>query len=200
LFVASSNTGKLAEFRGLAAASPAGISPELELLPGFSELPTFGESAPTFAENAAGKAWHYSRWSEGPIIADDSGLIVDALGGAPGVHSARYAGSDASSAERISKLLGELRSCHGRDRKARFVCALALALRGRVLAVFSDSVGGEILEAPRGEGGFGYDPVFFYPAVAKTFAEIPPAEKNRLSHRGKAFRKLLDFLASSAVL
>jgi XTP/dITP diphosphohydrolase len=200
LFVASSNAGKLAEFRALAAANPPGVSPELDLLPRFSELPLFEESAPTFAENAAGKASYYSRLSEGPTMADDSGLVVDALGGAPGVHSARYAGSNASSPERISKLLGELRSFHARDRKARFVCVIALALRGRVIAVFSDSVEGEILEAPRGEGGFGYDPVFFYPPLAKTFSELSPAEKNRLSHRGKAFRKLLDFLASSAVL
>lgn len=200
LFLASSNPGKLKEFRGLAASAAGGASIDLQLLPRFSQLPVFEESAPTFGENAAGKALHYSRFSETPVIADDSGLVVDALGGAPGVYSARYAGPNASNAERVDKLLAEMRACESKDRRARFVCVLALALRGRVLGVFSDAVEGEILQAPRGTGGFGYDPVFFYPQAGKSFAELSAEEKNRYSHRAKAFHRLADFLASSPVL
>jgi XTP/dITP diphosphohydrolase len=200
LLLASSNPGKLREYRTLALAGPPDLHLELELLPHFSELPRFEESAPTFAENAAGKALHYSRFTELPVLADDSGLAVDALGGAPGVHSARYAGAGASDGERIVKLLGELRSRHGSDRRARFLCVLALAKRERIVGVFSDRVEGEILDAPRGADGFGYDPIFYVHALGKTFAEIPAEEKNLYSHRGKAFRKLLEFLASSPVI
>lgn len=200
LFLASSNPGKLKEFRGLAASAAGGASIDLQLLPRFSQLPVFEESAPTFGESAAGKALHYSRFSATPVIADDSGLVVDALGGAPGVYSARYAGPNASNAERVDKLLAEMRACESKDRRARFVCVLALALRGRVLGVFSDAVEGEILQAPRGTGGFGYDPVFFYPQAGKSFAELSAEEKNRHSHRAKAFHRLADFLASSPVL
>jgi len=200
LFLASSNPGKLSEFRALAASCMAIVSMELELLPDFSALPPFEESAPTFAENAAGKALHYSLLSEAPVVADDSGLVVDALGGAPGVHSARYAGPSASNAERIEKLLLGMRGFAPQDRRARFICVLALALRGRVRAVFSGAVEGEILAAPRGAGGFGYDPIFYYSPAHKSFAEITADEKNRYSHRAKAFRRLADFLASSPVL
>jgi XTP/dITP diphosphohydrolase len=200
LFLASSNAGKLKEFRALAANAAAKVSHELQLLPNFSELPAFEESAPTFGENAAGKALHYSRCSGLPVIADDSGLAVNALDGAPGVRSARYAGPDASSAERVEKLLAEMRARGSKDRRARFVCVIALAVPGRVVAVFSDEVAGEILEKPRGTGGFGYDPVFFFGPAGKSFSEMSTDEKNRYSHRAKAFRKLADFLASSPVL
>jgi XTP/dITP diphosphohydrolase len=200
LFLASSNPGKLAEYRALARAaslSPSGIqSPiESELLPGFESLPPFDESAPTFAENATGKALRYSRLSEGLVFADDSGLVVPALGGAPGVLSARYAGPGASSAERNAKLLYELRGKSGRERAAYFVCAISLAERGRVKAIVTARVDGEILEAPRGDRGFGYDPVFYVPELGKGFAEISADEKNEYSHRGRAFRKLLAFLS-----
>jgi XTP/dITP diphosphohydrolase len=197
--VASSNPGKLREYRALASQDSSSLAVELDLFPRFSELPPFDEAAPTFAENAAGKALHYSRLADEPILADDSGLVVDALGGAPGVHSARYAGPDASDAERVAKLLAELRATGATDRRARFVCVLALARRGRMLGVFSEAVEGEIVDAPRGADGFGYDPVFFVPALGKTFAEIPAESKNSHSHRGKAFRKLLGFLASSSL-
>lgn len=200
LFLASSNIGKLNEFRALAADKAGVVSLDLQLLPNFSELPAFEESAPTFSENAAGKALHYSRFSEMPVMADDSGLMVDALDGAPGVRSARYAGPNASSAQRISKLLSDLRASGSEDRQARFVCVIALAVRGRVIAVFSDMVEGTILEDPRGAGGFGYDPIFFFGPAAKSFAEMSAEEKNRYSHRAKAFAKLADFLASSPVL
>ena len=196
LLLASSNPGKLREYRALAPQGASSLAVELELLPRFSELPPFDESAPTFAENAAGKALHYSRFAQEPVLADDSGLVVDALGGAPGVHSARYAGAHASDAQRVAKLLAELRASGATGRRARFVCILALAQRGRVVGLFSDAVEGEITDAPRGASGFGYDPVFFIPALGKTFAEIPHEVKNVHSHRGKAYRKLLAFLAS----
>ena len=178
----------------LAAASTPSIPTELALLPDFHSLPAFEENAPTFAENAAGKALHYSRLNDGLIFADDSGLVVPALGGAPGVHSARFAGTDATNSQRIAKLLGEIHGKTGHDRDAYFVCAITLARRGRAIAVVTDRVEGEILEAPRGSGGFGYDPVFYFPAQKKTFAELSADEKNEHSHRGKAFRKLLAVL------
>jgi XTP/dITP diphosphohydrolase len=195
LVVASSNEGKLREYRALVGTFGAGIA--LELLPNFDALPKFAEAAPTFAENAVGKALHYSRLFPRLLIADDSGLVVPALGGAPGVHSARYAGPAATDADRVQKLLGEMRDKRAQDRRARFVCVLALAEAGNVRGVFSASAEGEVLETPRGAGGFGYDPIFVLPELSKTFAELSREEKNRLSHRGKAFRKALDFLLST---
>ena len=169
---------------------------ELELLPRFESLPVFEETAPTFAENAAGKALHYSRFQKGLVFADDSGLVVPTLGGAPGVHSARYAGVDAENSRRIEKLLREMKNLKDEARAAHFVCAIALAQEGRALAIVTDRVDGEILQAARGTGGFGYDPVFYFPALTKTFAELSADEKNQYSHRGKAFRKLLAVLSS----
>ncbi len=196
LFLASSNPGKLTEYRALATASASTLVVELGLLPDFDALPAFEENAPTFGENAAGKALHYSRLWDGLVFADDSGLVVPALGGAPGVHSARYAGPQATNSERIEKLLREMRGKTGSKREAHFVCATAVAERGRAMAIVTDRVDGEILEAPRGLGGFGYDPLFYFPALEKTFAELPAEEKNQCSHRGKAFRKLLVALST----
>jgi XTP/dITP diphosphohydrolase len=187
LFLASSNANKLREYRSMAE----GCAIELDLLPQFRELPAFPEDAPTFAENAAGKALHYSRSSEEIIFADDSGLVVPALDGAPGVHSARYAGENASDAQRIGKLLAEMRSMENDERSGRFVCVIAAARAGKMLAVMSDSAEGMITEDPRGHEGFGYDPIFYFPPRAKAFAELRETEKNEVSHRGKAFRKLL---------
>ena len=194
LLVASSNQGKVREYRALAEAVGARV--ELESIPNFDRIPAFEENAPTFAENAAGKAIHSSRYASGIVIADDSGLVVPALGGAPGVLSARYAGPDASDADRIHKLLHEMSGMKGDDRRARFVCVLAIAESGKVCGLFSACAEGEILEAPRGDHGFGYDPVFYFPALGKTYAEISREEKNLHSHRGKAFRKALEFLLS----
>jgi len=190
LYLASGNAGKLREFQMLAG----GHALELVLLPGYPALPEFEESASTFAENAAGKALYYSKHCDGMVFADDSGLVVPALGGAPGVLSARYAGLGASSEQRNTKLLGELRGKKGDGRAAYFVCVIAAALRGRASAVVSAKVAGEILQEPRGRGGFGYDPVFCFPALGKTFAELSAEEKNRQSHRGKAFRRLMEVL------
>ena len=194
LFLASSNRGKVEEFVALTLASEKETPLDIALLPGFDSLLPFEENAPTFAENAVGKALHYSRLADGLVFADDSGLVVPALGGAPGVRSARYAGPHATSAERIAKLLAEMRGKTGSDCAAHFVCAIAVAERGRPIAVITDRVDGGILEAPRGSGGFGYDPVFYFPALRKTFAELVPEEKNQHSHRGKAFRRLLAAL------
>lgn len=190
LCLASGNPGKLHEFQVLAA----GHALELQLLPGFAAIPEFEENAPTFAENAAGKALYYSRHCQGIVFADDSGLVVPALGGAPGLHSARYAGAGASNEQRIAKLLAELQGKKGAERAAYFVCVIAAAQQGRAVAVVSAKVDGEILEAPRGRGGFGYDPVFFFPELGKSFAELQPGEKNQFSHRGNAFRRLMEVL------
>ena len=190
LLLASGNPGKLKEYEILAA----GRRIELQLLPGFAALPEFPEDAPTFAENAAGKALYYSKHADDLVFADDSGLVVPALGGAPGVLSARYAGPGASSERRNTKLLDAMYGKSGVERAAYFVCVIALALRGRCLAVVSGKVDGEILEQPRGAGGFGYDPVFYLLELGKSFAELNAEEKNQRSHRGKAFRRLMEFL------
>jgi XTP/dITP diphosphohydrolase len=198
ILLASSNRGKLAEFQALAAAATGAI-PAMELFSAFDSLPQFEESAPTFAENSAGKAAHYSRFTELTVLADDSGLEVNALGGAPGVHSARYGGPGASDADKIQKLIGEMRGKSADERAARFVCVLAIAQGGRVLAVTSDFAAGVLLDAPRGAAGFGYDPIFYMNEVQKTFAELSCEEKNRFSHRGKAFRRMLAALWTTPI-
>jgi XTP/dITP diphosphohydrolase len=192
LLVASSNAGKLREYRELARGSAL----ELDLLPNFRELIPFEETALTFAEIAVGKALYYGRFTDEMLIAEDSGLVVPALGGAPGVYSARYAGPNGTDAECVQKLLREMQGKTGSDRRARFVCVTALAQKGRALAVVSDFVDGLIAEEPRGTHGFGYDPVFLLPEFGRTSAEISPDEKNRISHRAKAFRKIQDVLTS----
>jgi XTP/dITP diphosphohydrolase len=164
------------------------------LLPQYAELPEFEESAQTFAENAAGKAFYYSRQGDAIVFADDSGLVVPALGGAPGVLSARYAGPGASNEQRIAKLLFEMKELGQANRNAYFVCVIAAVRNGRAVAVVSEKVDGEILDSPRGSGGFGYDPVFYFPPLGKTFAELRAVEKSLQSHRGKAFRRLLEVL------
>lgn len=195
LLLASSNPGKLREYMELARGSGVVI----ELLPRFGEFPAFEECAPTFAENSAGKALHYSRFTDGAVLADDSGLVVPALGGAPGVHSARYAGPGATDADRVQKLLREMRGKEGAERRARFVCVTAVAQAGRAIAVVSDLAHGVITEEPRGAGGFGYDPVFLFEELGRTYAELTRNEKNAYSHRGKSFSKLLYMIASDNV-
>lgn len=189
LFLGSSNPGKLKEFQEFSRDRNSRV--ELATVPAIESIPEYREDAPTFGENALGKALYYSRQSDGAVICDDSGLVVAALGGRPGVHSARYAGPNATNQQRIEKLLEELNGKRGQEREAHFVCVIALAKGGRALAVVSDRVDGVILEKPRGAGGFGYDPVFYFPALRKAFAELTAEEKNRYSHRGKAFLRLL---------
>jgi XTP/dITP diphosphohydrolase len=190
VLLASSNPGKLYEYRELASGATLDIS----LLPRFEKIPEFDESAPTFAENSAGKALHYSRYSDEIVMADDSGLVVPALDGAPGVRSARYAGPDASAADRMAKLLREMSGKTGEQRRARFVCVISIARQGRALAIVSDKVEGSIATEPRGTNGFGYDPAFLFPDGRRTYAEVTSQEKNAASHRGKAFRRLLEAL------
>ena len=184
------------EFQQLAAESSAeGF--EISSLPDFAKFPAYEENASTFAENAAGKALHYSKFTEEPVLADDSGLVVPALGGAPGVHSARYAGPGATDADGVAKLLREMKDMTGDARRAHFICVIVVAWQGRALAVVSDSAEGSIVSAPRGTNGFGYDPVFLFPEIGKTYAETSDSQKNLLSHRGKAFRKTMYVLSST---
>lgn len=202
LFLASTNPGKLREFRSAALAN--GIA--VEALSDIGQLPDCVEDGQTFEENARKKALHYSRYSEGLVFADDSGLTVDALDGAPGIRSARFAGPLASDAANNTKLIEELRRvavdrvprATGSDASllpaAHYICVIALARRGQVIALTEGRADGVILCEPRGSGGFGYDPYFFYPPLGKTFAELSPEEKFAVSHRGAAFRKLLAFL------
>jgi len=192
VLIATSNPGKLRDFAGAAMAH--GIT--IVSLPDFDSLPGVREDGATFEANARKKAEHYSRFAPGEIVlADDSGLEVDALGGAPGVHSARYAATspDGNADDRANnaRLLREL--AHASDRHARFVCVIAVARDGHTLSTFRGEADGLILDAPRGAGGFGYDPLFFFPAPAKTFAELSPEEKAAVSHRGAAFRKFLEW-------
>src|SRR5271154_4459471 len=151
LFLASSTPGKLREYVELARGSGVAIG----LLPRFGEFPSFEESAPTFAENAAGKALHYSLFTDEAVLADDSGLVVPALGGAPGVYSARYAGPGASDADRVQKLLREMRGKEGAERRARFICVTAVAQAGRAIAVVSGFAGGGVTGEAPGGGGVG---------------------------------------------
>lgn len=199
VYVATSNPGKIRDFEG----AVRDIEVRITLLPGFAGLPAAIEDGATFEENARIKAEHYSRYFPGELVlADDSGLAVDALNGAPGVHSARYAavvaGADTSSENSddqknnqlvISQLEGVPPDC----RSGRFVCALAAAKDGVTLGIFHGEVCGQLLTAPRGAQGFGYDPLFHFPQLCKTFAEISAEEKAKYSHRGKAFRQFLDW-------
>jgi XTP/dITP diphosphohydrolase len=194
LLLASSNPGKLREYRELADDSDF----DLTELPNFREITEFEESAPTFAENAAGKAQYYSRFADENVLADDSGLVVPSLGGAPGVYSARYAGANATDRERVDKLLREMKGKKGNERRAVFICVTAVAKQGRVIAVTSGLAQGVLTEEPRGTNGFGYDPIFLFPELQRTYAELTNLEKNHLSHRGKAFRSMLGVLAGSA--
>jgi XTP/dITP diphosphohydrolase len=198
LYVASSNPGKLRDFAVAAGANNTRILP----LPGLDSIEPPAEDAPTFEGNAREKAIYYSRFLPGKIVlADDSGLEVDALGGAPGVRSARYAAdagfyADASTdANNNLYLLQQLARAPETKRGARYQCVLAAARDGAALLTAEGTVEGRILTAPRGSNGFGYDPLFYLPARACTMAEMDDETKWTLSHRGKAFCALLGLLA-----
>lgn len=193
IYAATTNPGKLRDFAVAAEASGIRVEP----LPKLDQIVAPHEDQPSFAGNAALKAAYYSRYANGYVLADDSGLEVDALRGEPGVRSARYAqdlGFDAPEAGTTDErnnlcLLGRMEGIA--ERAARYHCVLALARAGEVLFTADGSVEGEILTAPRGSGGFGYDPLFYLPELQRTMAEIPLDEKHTLSHRGRAFRALL---------
>ena len=196
ILVATSNPGKLRDLAG--AAVPFGVT--ILPLPNFHLLPEVVEDGLTFEANARKKAAEYSLHVPGEIVlADDSGLEVDALGGAPGVHSARYAALEAGDSTtgnspdsaNNARLLRELAAVPAGEATARFVCVLAAARDGNVLGIFSGKVEGVILSQARGTHGFGYDPLFFYPPLNKTLAELTAEEKAVVSHRGAAFRKFL---------
>jgi len=189
LFCATSNPGKAREF-ALAAGDRIAIEP----LPGFGAIPPCVEGGATFAENAAIKACHYGAHAPGLLFADDSGLEVDALGGAPGVFSARFSGPGATDESNNRLLLEKLQGVA--DRRARFVCAIAVAHDGRLAGVYTGSVEGLILDSPRGARGFGYDPLFYYPPFACTFSEVEGERKFAVSHRGQALRAMLRALNS----
>ena len=191
LLLASQNPGKLNEMRLLADGLPYRVLGPRDL--GIDESPE--ETGRTFLENAVLKARHYAGLSGLLTVADDSGLSVLALGGGPGLYSSRFGGDGASDADRNRLLLEKLRGVPREKRGARFTSAVAVAKGGDVLFQAEESVEGLIAEEPRGSGGFGYDPLFFYPSFGKTFGEVSRADKDRVSHRGKAFARLRAFLA-----
>jgi XTP/dITP diphosphohydrolase len=192
LVVATANPGKLREFRALLAGLPFELTSLAELA-----LPSPEEIGASFLDNALLKARHAAALSGCAAVADDSGIEVDALHGAPGVHSARYAGSGASDAANNTKLLSALKGVPPDARQARYRCALVyIEAAGARPQVAEATWEGVISETPRGTGGFGYDPYFWLPDLGKTAAELDPAEKNRLSHRGKAMRTLRELLAA----
>jgi XTP/dITP diphosphohydrolase len=200
ILIATSNPGKLRDFAGAASANEI----EVEPVPNFSSLPTVIEDGLTFEANARKKAESYSRHVPGEIIlADDSGLEVDALGGAPGVHSARYAAdqphlvdNNTDDHDNNIRLIRELRKIPPEKRTGRFVCVIAAARDGSTLAVFRGQAEGVLLDVPRGANGFGYDPLFYFPPIQKTFAELTAEEKSQYSHRGNAFREFLVWISS----
>jgi len=197
VLIATSNPGKLRDFAG--AATPLGIT--IESLPNFESIPTAVEDGLTFEANARKKAEYYSAFAQGEIVlADDSGLEVDSLGGAPGVHSARYAadqphlvGNNTDDQANNARLIRELRKIPAQNRTGRFVCVIAAARDGQTLNTFRGQAEGTLIDSPRGSNGFGYDPLFYFPSIQKTFAELTPEEKAQYSHRGAAFRLFLDW-------
>jgi len=201
VLLATSNAGKLRDFAGAAAAF--GIT--IANIPNFSSLPEVVEDGATFEENARKKAETYSLAAPGELVlADDSGLEIDALGGAPGVRSARYAADDPHAAEcstvdeaNNAKVLRALKRVPEQKRSARFVCVLAAARDGQTVHTFRGSAEGIILDAPLGKNGFGYDPLFYFRQIDKTFAELSAEEKAQYSHRGKAFRAFLSWFGAA---
>ena len=193
LLIATGNGGKIAEFRSLLAPLPL----ELRTLKEFPGIGEVEETGRTFSENAVLKATVYGRQSRLWTLADDSGLEVDALGGAPGLYSSRYGGPGLTDSQRVERLLEELAQLPQRERRARFVCVVAIADgMGRIGNISTGSCEGRIAIAPRGTEGFGYDPVFLPDGFDQTFGELPAAIKLNISHRALAIKAAYSFLAS----
>jgi XTP/dITP diphosphohydrolase len=190
LLIATTNAGKVREIKRSLAGLPFEVMRLEDVLPGAS----FRERGKTFLENARSKSLHYGLKSGLLTLAEDSGLEVDALEGAPGVHSARFSRPDPTDAKNNRKVLRLLANAPWKARKAKFVCVMVLSRDGRVIREIRGEVRGVIDFAPKGENGFGYDPVFYYPKLRKHFAELGPDEKNAVSHRGRALKKLKTFL------
>ncbi len=188
--MATTNPGKIKEMKAYLNDLPL----EVHALPASSRLEPYPESGDTFLENARGKSLHYSRNWEGVTLGEDSGLEIDFLAGAPGVLSARFAGAHSTDAENIQKVLGLMQGVPRARRRARFVSTMVLSRRGVVLVEIEAQAEGLLLDRPQGESGFGYDPIFYFPPLKRTFAELSPEEKNRVSHRGQALQKLKRFL------
>lgn len=193
LLVASGNKGKLREFGELLR----GVVETILSPADFPQLPEVEEDGDTFEANAIKKALSAARFTGKPVLADDSGLCVDYLGGRPGVFSARFAGESASDAENNSLLLRELAGVPGENRTAAFHCVIALCLPDGSCQTFDGMLPGVILEAPRGEGGFGYDPLFLVPEYGQTFSELPMEIKNVISHRGRAMQMLKEWMVGA---
>ncbi len=188
VFCGTSNPGKLREFQ-LAA-------PDFDVRALPASIPPPEEHGDTFEANAIEKARAYGAHTSGYLFADDSGLMVDALGGAPGVHSARYAGPGATDQANNQLLLERLRGIE--NRAARFVCVIALVRDGQLVRTFQGAVEGRIIDAPRGSGGFGYDPLFYHQPFGCTFGEAPIDQKMRVSHRAQALNAMFTYLRSIA--
>jgi len=192
LLVATTNRNKVREIRQLLD----GLALNLTTLDAWPDVSVPPETGRTFEENARAKALYYAAATGGLTVAEDSGLEIDALGGAPGVESARYGGEDATYPQKFARIYDALRAAKTVDRTARFVCAVALVDGGRVLFETRGTVEGGIAPAPAGEGGFGYDPIFFYPPYGCTLGQATAEQKSAVSHRGEAFRALRRFLSS----
>jgi len=190
LLLATTNPGKVREIRAALKGLPLTVLGLRDALPRVGHR----ERGATFEETARAKGLFYGRKWKGLTLAEDSGLEIDALGGAPGVRSARFSRPSPTDAKNIRKVLRLLRNVPGRARGARFVCAMVLADGGRVIKEIRGEVRGRIAFEPRGENGFGYDPLFYYPPLRRTFAELPPRLKSAVSHRGRALAKLRAFL------
>ena len=208
IYIATGNPGKLRELQE--AAEKLGVN--VDSLPGFSTITPAVEDGATFQENARIKALYYSQLFPGKLVlAEDSGLSVDELQGAPGVYSARYAAilvpdglnrslhANSDDQENNRALIAQLERLPATKHAGKYVCVIALARDGKTLATFDGEAHGELITTPRGAGGFGYDPLFYFPALDKTFAELSLPEKRQHSHRGQAFRRFLDWYVQSGL-
>lgn len=193
LLIATKNQGKLEEIKKLFYQSAVPVT--LYFLPDFGITADCDETGKTFTGNATIKSLFYGEFVKGRgiyVVGDDSGLAVDALDGAPGIYSSRYSGPGATDETNMAKLLQGLQN--EKNRSAKFITAASLSLEGNVIRTFTGEVEGVIIDDRRGDGGFGYDPIFFYPPYEKTFAQLSTEEKNRISHRARAFQKIKNYL------